>query len=167
MSLYNMLNGHNSNADKYQKWVDLDLNEWNVGRYRNTCLLLGRENLEYVTPEPTDELCVGIYTRNGGGNRENYQEVLDELKNHPLHVCDYDDDFDNTYATILFRIPEKHLEKARKVYYEMTKGQVEYYKKKAEESKGKKKAWYSIDYDKRLEKEQKLLKGIQKEWNME
>jgi hypothetical protein len=51
-----------------------------------------------------------IYTRNGGGNRESYEEIIKALQEHPQYVDDYDDDFDCTYATFEFNVPEKYLE---------------------------------------------------------
>ena len=47
-----------------------------------------------------------VYTRNGGGNREDYQEVFDEMETHPLFITDYDDDFDCTYAYYEFKAPQ-------------------------------------------------------------
>lgn len=57
-----------------------------------------------------------IFTRNGGGNRRNYQSVIDILKKHPNYITDYDDDFDETYASIEFSIPEEHKERAAELF---------------------------------------------------
>ena len=76
-------------------------------------------------PDGTKELRIHVYTRNGGGNRDcwGWDEYVHPdqkpercicpgcciekiLPTHPLYVMDYDDDFDCTYATIEFRIPE-------------------------------------------------------------
>lgn len=47
-----------------------------------------------------------VYTRVGGGNRNNgYGE--EELYKHPDFVRTYDDDFDNTYGYYVFNVPEK------------------------------------------------------------
>ena len=46
-----------------------------------------------------------LLTRNGGGNREQYQSCLDNLATHPNHVKDWDCDWDHTYAEIAFTIP--------------------------------------------------------------
>lgn len=49
-----------------------------------------------------------IHTRNGGGNREEYESVIDALAAHPLYVDDEDDDFDCTYANFYFRAPPEY-----------------------------------------------------------
>jgi hypothetical protein len=50
---------------------------------------------------------IHVFTRVGGGNRENYQEAIDKLRAFPDYITDYDDDFDCTYATFEFKVPEK------------------------------------------------------------
>lgn len=90
MSLYNMLFGQNPAADLLLAM--LNLNQGDVGRYRDC----------YPSEDGTKIL---VYTRNGGGNREQYQGVLDALKDHPNWLNDQDDDFDCTYATIEFSVP--------------------------------------------------------------
>lgn len=68
-----------------------------------------------------DDLVVEIYTRNGGGNREHYDEdddpsspasVMESFPQHPNYITDWDDDFDSTYATILLRVPDSHVKRA-------------------------------------------------------
>jgi len=56
-----------------------------------------------------------VYTRNGGGNREAYQEVFDRLRLHPNYIGDADDDYDCTYATIRFSVPDKFKEAVRQI----------------------------------------------------
>jgi hypothetical protein len=49
---------------------------------------------------------IAVYTRVGGGNRnEGYGE--EELYKMEGFLCTYDDDYDNTYATYEFAVPEK------------------------------------------------------------
>jgi hypothetical protein len=50
--------------------------------------------------------CIVVHTRNGGGDREDYEDVFDEMSEHPWYSHDADDDFDYTYANIYFKIPE-------------------------------------------------------------
>lgn len=50
-----------------------------------------------------------LYTRNGGGNRPYYQYVFDLLRKHPLYLSDYDDDYDCTYAYIVFKVPDEYI----------------------------------------------------------
>jgi hypothetical protein len=68
---------------------------------------------------------IHVYTRNGGGNRQHwsfsYENDAGEacecpgciiehrLPKHPNYLSDHDDDFDCTYATIHFSVPEEHL----------------------------------------------------------
>ena len=89
MSLYNMING-----------------------FSPACLLvmpmLGRKQEEY--PRFRDCFVEGeniaIYTRVGGNNRGcGFGE--EELYKDPNFINTYDDDFDNTYATYLFKVPDK------------------------------------------------------------
>lgn len=94
MSLYNMLNGMNPLSDIIL--ATLGLTRANCGRFRDV----------FITNE--DE--IAIYTRNGGGNRDVYQEVLDALSNHPDYLRDEDDSFDSTYCTIYFKFPEAYVD---------------------------------------------------------
>lgn len=45
-----------------------------------------------------------IYTRTGGGNREEYHEANKRLASHPGYVGDEDDAFDSTYAIFKFSV---------------------------------------------------------------
>ena len=56
-------------------------------------------------PEFDDHILV--YTRVGGDNRDDYKEKIEDLRNLPGYVTDYDDSFDSTFATFVFKIPEK------------------------------------------------------------
>ena len=91
MSLYNMLHGTNPLAGLYLGM--LGLSPSNVGRFRD-CYL--------------KDDTIAVYTRNGGGNREDYEEVFEELSQHENYLYDEDDDFDCTYATIYFSIPKEY-----------------------------------------------------------
>lgn len=91
--MYNILFGVNDYAKSLLKM--LNLTEEDCGRFRD-CYL--SEDGERII----------VYTRNGGGNREEYQYVFDELSENENYICDYDDDFDCTYASIEFSVPEKY-----------------------------------------------------------
>lgn len=93
--MYNMLFGENELADDLLKM--LNLTKEDCGRYRD-CYL----------DEKGEKIIV--YTRNGGGNREYYEEVFDKLSSHTNYLCDYDDEFDCTYASIEFSVPDKFIE---------------------------------------------------------
>lgn len=94
MSFYNMINGANpatffvlpmlgeKHPDEYPRFRD--------------CFV----NTENGKPE------IHLYTRVGGGNRnEGYGE--EELYKHPNFLSTFDDDFDSTYATYTFSVPEQ------------------------------------------------------------
>ena len=66
----------------------------------------GRFRDIFYQHEECEEPKIILYTRNGGGNRDHYRYVFELLENHPLHIRDYDDDFDSTYAYIEFKAPE-------------------------------------------------------------
>lgn len=90
MSLYNMLSGVNpatffilpmlgeKHPDEYPRFRDCFVSEENE---------------------------IHVYTRVGGGNRNcGYGE--EELQSHPNFLRDEDDEFDTTYATYVFCVPE-------------------------------------------------------------
>ena len=70
--------------------------ETHTGRYRDMWF-------EKNPADPSGESCIlAIYTRNGGGNREEYAEQIKSMQVHPNFVEDADDSFDATYATFRF-----------------------------------------------------------------
>jgi len=89
MGLYNLLFGQNPRAHVYL--ACLGLNPGDVGRFRDCYLKDGT---------------IAVYTRNGGGNREDY---MPDFSNH-ANLRDEDDDFDCTYATIYFSYPTEYVE---------------------------------------------------------
>lgn len=56
-----------------------------------------------------DENLISIYTRVGGNNRAHYQDEITKLKEMEGYVEDFDDKFDETYATFVFKVPDKFL----------------------------------------------------------
>lgn len=89
MSMYNLVNGFNPACI----WI---------------MPMLGRKQEEY----PRFRDCfvengnIAIYTRVGGNNR-NSGFGEEELYSDPNFIDTYNDEFDTTYATYLFRVPEK------------------------------------------------------------
>lgn len=87
-----MLHGQNPFSPVFLGWLGLTTDD--VGRFRD-CYLADQDG----------ERRIVIYTRNGGGNRDDYEHVTDTLRAHPSYVTDYDDDYDCTYASYEFRVP--------------------------------------------------------------
>lgn len=50
---------------------------------------------------------IHVYTRTGGNNRSDYELENNAMKKMPEYVIDWDDSFDNTYASWIFKVPEK------------------------------------------------------------
>ena len=107
--LYNVLFGQSPIADELLGLVDLT--RARCGRFRDC----------YLNEDGTE---VHVYTRNGGGNREHWDSydtaegddcscpgctIQYVLRRHPGYITDQDDNFDCTYATIRFRVPEQFL----------------------------------------------------------
>ena len=93
MSLYNMVFGLNPNADQLLSL--LGYSRGDCGRFRDVFV---------------EDGMIVIHTRNGGGNREDYEEVFDEMSTHPWYSHDADYDFDCTYANIYFKVPEDKMQ---------------------------------------------------------
>lgn len=54
-----------------------------------------------------DEEFITVYTRTGGEHRQRFIEENKIMSEHPCFVETYDDEFDNTFAFWIFKIPEK------------------------------------------------------------
>jgi hypothetical protein len=93
MSMYNLVHGVNQLSPVLLAMLDLQLSD--VPRFRDA----------YWNGT---HIC--IYTRTGGGNREEYAVENDALAAHPHYVRDEDDDFDSTYATFYFTVPAEYQE---------------------------------------------------------
>ena len=89
MSLYNMMMGFNPACVWIMPMLGRRQEEW--PRFRDCFVEDGK---------------IAIYTRVGGNNRGcGYGE--EKLYIDPYFVETYDDDFDNTYATYVFNVPEQ------------------------------------------------------------
>lgn len=98
MSLYNMVNGFNPACVFIMPMLGRKQDEW--PRFRD-CFVSQDGNIE-------------IYTRVGGANRGcGFGE--EELYKDPNFITSYDDDFDNTYATYVFSVPERWKEDFDKI----------------------------------------------------
>ena len=110
MSLYNEINGVNQatffilpmlgkHPDEYPRFRDCF-----IGRLENA-----DDNDQFGIPKKkvSDEKVISVYTRVGGGNRGSYEDQIEEMRNMRGYLEDYDDDFDSTFATFVFNVPEK------------------------------------------------------------
>lgn len=98
MSLYNMINGVNP-ATFFILPMLGEKHPNNYPRFRD-CFVDSGE--------------IRVYTRVGGGNRDcGFGE--EELQQHPNYLRDEDDDFDSTYATYIFSVPNEWKEDFEKI----------------------------------------------------
>lgn len=98
MSLYNLVFGQNPAADMIL--ATLGLTRGDCGRFRDCFVADSR---------------IAVYTRNGGGNRDDYEAVFDNLSDHPCYLYNEDDDCDPTYCTFYFRFPDEFAEDLKKL----------------------------------------------------
>lgn len=96
MSFYNMLFG--KNPDTNLTLALIGLKEWDIERFRDCGISDGQ---------------ISVYTRTGGGNRDDYPNEV--LTSNPYYKYDEDDAFDSTYATYYFNIPEEIAEDVGKL----------------------------------------------------
>jgi hypothetical protein len=82
-----MLFGMNPDTDKILGFLGKTREDF--GRFRNVYMEDG-----YIV----------VFTRNGGGNRDDY--FPEWVTDHPWYSHDADDDFDCTYANIYFKVPD-------------------------------------------------------------
>lgn len=89
MSLYNMLFGRNSQSGLLLAVVGLK--EVDVERFRDVS-------------SSSDGSEIHIYTRTGGGNRDDYPQEI--MRSRPEWCGSEDDDYDSTYCTDTMSVPE-------------------------------------------------------------
>jgi len=97
MSLYNMLHGVNPTAFFILPMLGKHPDEY--PRFRD-CFIMDEDHPEWNNH-------IHLYTRTGGGNREAYEDENDEIREIDGFVTDFDDAFDCTFATWIFKVPEK------------------------------------------------------------
>lgn len=102
MSLYNMVMGVHPTANLVLEWLGLDVED--CGRFRDAYITKGGN--------------VAVFTRCGGGNRDDYEDMFARMRTHPNYLYDEDDDFDSTFATIYFTAPVAELENIKE-YFKM------------------------------------------------
>ncbi len=92
MSMYQLACGVNPAAGLLLQLIGIDY--YTIPRFRDVYLL-------------NDERHVVVYTRTGGGNREEYEAPNEALCKNLNYVSDWDDDFDSTYAHFKFKITDE------------------------------------------------------------
>lgn len=77
-----------------------------------TAEMVGRYRDHWIERDPAMENCLilAVYTRNGGGNRQEYAEQIAQMQGLTTYVRDDDDAFDSTYATFRFRMSRQEME---------------------------------------------------------
>jgi len=95
MSLYNLIAGYNPSTAQILNLLGLTTGQF--GRYRDVYIQDG-----YIV----------VHTRCGGGNREDYEEMFNEVSEHAWYSHNEDCDFDSTYADIYFKIPNDETKSA-------------------------------------------------------
>lgn len=96
MSFYNMLFGMNDQADLLLAVIGLKKND--IERFRDVRI-------------EDDGKTIAVYTRTGGGNRAYYPNLT--MRKLATWLGSEDDDFDCTYCTDRFAVPEKFVEDVR------------------------------------------------------
>jgi len=69
--------------------------------------MIGRYRDHWLERSEAGVLIMALYTRNGGGNREEYAEHLRQMHDLDSFVSDADDEFDSTYCTLRFRVTKE------------------------------------------------------------
>ena len=98
MSLYNLVNGMNPSTFFILPMLGKHPDEY--PRFRDCFVGNDEARSEY-------ENCIMVYTRVGGNNRECFADEVAAMCDSPYFVGDFDDDFDNTYATYVFSVPDE------------------------------------------------------------
>jgi len=98
MSFYNMLFGRNPQSALLLAAVGFKEND--VERFRDVSVEDGGKT-------------IAIYTRTGGGNRDDYPN--EALTSSPLYSHGEDDDFDNTYRTFYMKVPDEFVSDVAKL----------------------------------------------------
>jgi hypothetical protein len=110
MSLYNTIYGVNpatffilpmlgKHPDEYPRFRDCFVGAMERGKTKD---IFGMPVIK-----STKEKVISVYTRVGGSNRSEYSSEIGELRSMPNYLRDYDDDFDSTFATFVFSVPEQ------------------------------------------------------------
>lgn len=106
MSLYHMMHGVTPATFFILPMLGRHPDEY--PRFRD-CFLHDEEHPEY-------DGYIHVYTRTGGGNREGYAAENDAMRAMPGFVADFDDSYDCTFASWIFRVPDRWKEDFEKFH---------------------------------------------------
>ena len=118
MSLYNQLFGCNPEFPVLLGMIEMTMSEFD--RFRDVHLCDGGKNIL-------------VYTRCGGGNRQDHKEMYEKVRKHPLYLDDFDDEVDKTYSYIMFKVPEKYKDTAVRMFVEEPMSVGDMFEKECEE----------------------------------
>lgn len=102
MSLYNMLMGVNPFTPILKGILGFTRLEDDLYRFRD---IYPNEDGDQVT----------VFTRIGGPNRKTHKEIIAYLRSHPWYEQDYDDEYDDTFASFVFVVPETSQEDIKEI----------------------------------------------------
>jgi hypothetical protein len=91
--LYNVVHGRNPNAAVLHQMLQ-QVQPFDAGRLRDAWV-----------EKQSDVVVIRLHTRNGGGNRGDYQDAITSMIEHPWFAYDEDLEYDNTYADFYFVVP--------------------------------------------------------------
>lgn len=97
MNLYNLLMGRNPQPDLLLAVIGLQ--ESDIERFRDV----------FVSDDFKE---IHVYTRTGGGNRGDYPNLI--MRHSPYWISSEDDDYDCTYCTDVFRVPDEAVDVLKK-----------------------------------------------------
>ena len=100
MSLYNTLFEENKDTPIFLGMIEMEKKDF--ARFRDIWL-------------NTEGDKILVLTRLGGGNRQNYQKEINQIRKNKYYITDYDDCFDETYAYFEFNIPENYVETCKRI----------------------------------------------------
>lgn len=97
VSLYNIVNGFNMACLLYLPMLGKHSDEY--PRFRD-CFISDPDHPKYDNH-------IHVYTRTGGANRQHHIEENRVMMTAPEFVATFDDKFDSTFASFVYKIPEK------------------------------------------------------------
>ena len=130
MSLYNLMAGVNPaaffilpmlgrHADEYPRFRDcfVQKRKFVLSEDGFPYMSIGEDSPKWFDNEAKPEPVICVFTRMGGGNRGCWEDgepdcecvgcKADRLEKHELCIERFDDDFDSTFCTFVFKVPDK------------------------------------------------------------